>query len=83
MEKLSNGYYNEIQKGQLYDVYGEIYQLTEFRVTCVRSPTDFITCAFFKSQKPDSENPVFEEQLKNIIKDPGFKIHQNLNHKQK
>lgn len=66
--------YPEIYKGQRYNIEGEIYELTEFRVTAVSSPTDFITTAFFKSQNSNSENPIFEEQIKRIIGNSIFKI---------
>jgi len=76
MEKR-NGYYSEIQKGQIFDVDGELYELTDFRVTMVKSAKDFVTCAFFKSLKEDSKNPFFEERIARIIENPIFTKHKS------
>ncbi len=70
-----NIYYHEIFTGQLYKIDGELYELYEFRITNVRSSTNFITTAFFRSRNPKSANPFFEEQIKRIINNPEFKIY--------
>ncbi len=67
-----NNYYKEIFKGQFYKINGELY---DFRVTNVRSSTNFLTTAFFRSQNPKSSNPFFEEQIKRIIGNSEFEIY--------
>jgi len=64
----------EIYKGQQYNVEGELYELIDFRVTNVSSKKNFTTTAFFKSLEANSKNPLFEEQIKNVIDNPIFEI---------
>ena len=64
----------DIYKGQKYEIQGEIYELSGFRVTGVRSQKNFITIAFFKSYNQKSKNPFFEENITRVINNPIFKI---------
>ncbi|MEM8510389.1 MAG: hypothetical protein AAF717_21325 [Bacteroidota bacterium] len=57
----------EMQRGQLWSVEGEIYELVDFRVTKASTPQGFLTTAFFKSKDPNSENPRFEERVETVL----------------